>query len=890
MRDLTPLPDLASDAGFTGPERARRPVYLDLLPPCNAGCPAGENIQAWLAATRDKDYERAWQLLTEDNPFPGICGRVCYHPCEDVCNRKELDTPVSIHAVERFLGDFGGNFAKPAEPTGKRVLIIGAGPSGLSAAYHLARRGHAVEVRDAGAEPGGMMRYGIPAYRLPRDVLATEIARIEALGVTITCGYTVKDLDAERRHFDAVFVAVGAHLSKHTEIPAREAARIIDAVPFLRDVSAGGAPVLGRRVAVYGGGNTAMDAARTARRLGASDALIVYRRTQGEPLFLDVVAALAGRRSMSHRPGSMPVDVTSTGGATIIGGRYGLSSKEFTPGMAAAVFAELAREHPKARFTVGINDDVSGTSLPWDELDIEDPRTTRAVFFGLGSDGTVGANKNTIKILGEAGLYAQGYFVYDSKKSGSETVSHLRFGPEPISAPYLISKASFVGIHQARLIERDEVLDRAASGATVLINAPAAPELPPRVIERIKEKKLTVYAVDADAIAREAGLGGRINTILQTCFFVISGILRQDEAVKAIKQAIEKTYGRRGPEIVQRNLRAVDAAVAGAAEIAVMDTKDAEPKYGGAPDLIRAMLEDNAEFGLGFRLAADQHAKLARTRLTELRDEVGPELADAILTAVQRTESDYSAERRRVDLLRDRLRSMSGPAVEDLRSVIDHLVRRSVWIVGGDGWAYDIGSGGLDHVLATGRDVNVLVLDTEVYSNTGGQASKATPIGAVARFAAAGKRVPKKDLALQAVAYRNVYVARIAMGADPRQTLQALREAESYEGPSLVIAYSHCIAHGIEKDGQPLRNGMDQQYKAVASGYWPLVRYDPVTEDFLLDSPRPRLPLSEYMNNELRFRILARTDPEAAERLAELAVADVQRRWHTYEEMAERSH
>jgi pyruvate-ferredoxin/flavodoxin oxidoreductase len=805
----------------------------------------------------------------------------------------------------------------------------------------------------------------------------------------------------------------------------------------------------------------------------------------GEPLFLDITAALRGR--------------------DIIGGRYGLSSKEFTPGMVAAVFDELAAENPRPRFTVGINDDVSGTSLDWDELDIEDPRTTRAVFFGIGSDGTVGANKNTIKILGDAGMYAQGYFSYDSRKSGTETVSHLRFGPEPISAPYLISQASFVGIHHERLLDRDEVLDRAAPGATVLINTPGTPELPPRAIE----KKLTVYTIDADAIARDAGLGNRVNTILQTAFFVISGILPTDEAIGAIKRAIEKTYGRRGPEVVERNLRAVDAAVTGATELVVMKSKEVQPKYGGAPEIIRTMLEghgdelpvsalpadgtyptgtakyekrnisdlvavwdpdaciqcgncafvcphsvirakffsgeadipsapldsrglpasrftlqvyaedctgcglcveacpvplrgappgpkainlgpydraetrknvaafetipvpqrsrvdfatvrgtqflqplfefsgacagcgetpylrllsqlfgdrlmvanatgcssiyggnlpttpwttnadgrgpawanslfeDNAEFGLGFRLAADQHATLARKRLTELRDEVGPGLADAILTAVQRTESDYSAQRRRVDLLRDGLRSMSGPLVEDLLSVIDHLVRRSVWIVGGDGWAYDIGSGGLDHVLASGRDVNVLVLDTEVYSNTGGQASKATPIGAVAKFAAAGKRVPKKDLALQAIAYRNVYVARVAMGGDPRQTLLALREAESYQGPSLVIAYSHCIAHGIESGGQSLRNGMDQQYKAVASGYWPLIRYDPVTESFLLDSPRPRLPLREYMNNELRFRILARTDPSAAEQLAKLAARDVDERWRTYEEMAD---
>jgi len=285
MHDLTPLPDLVQGAGLTGAARARRPVYVDLLPPCNAGCPAGENIQAWLAAARDGEFEQAWRLLTDDNPFPAIHGRVCYHPCENVCNRGELDSAVSVHAVERFLGDlarrnhwpFG---MKETEPTGKRVLIIGAGPSGLSAAYHLARRGHQVEVRDAGAEPGGMMRYGIPAYRLPRDVLTEEISRIEDMGVRITCGHTVTDLEAERAGFDATFVAVGAHLSKHVDIPAREASRIIEAVPFLREVAAGGHPVLGQRVAVYGGGNTAMDAARTAKRLGAGDALIVYRRTR----------------------------------------------------------------------------------------------------------------------------------------------------------------------------------------------------------------------------------------------------------------------------------------------------------------------------------------------------------------------------------------------------------------------------------------------------------------------------------------------------------------------------------------------------------------------------------------------------------------------------------
>jgi len=319
---------------------------------------------------------------------------------------------------------------------------------------------------------------------------------------------------------------------------------------------------------------------------------------------------------------------------------------------------------------------------------------------------------------------------------------------------------------------------------------------------------------------------------------------------------------------------------------------------GQGPAWANSLFEDNAEFGLGFRLAADQHLRLARERLATLREEVGAELADAILDAPQRRESEYAAQRARVALLKERLAALassapSASAVTDLLSVADHLVRRSVWIVGGDGWAYDIGSGGLDHVLASGRDVNVLVLDTEVYSNTGGQASKATPLGAVAKFAAAGKRVPKKDLALQAIAYGNVYVARVAMGADPQQTLRALREAEAYPGPSLVIAYSHCIAHGIEKDGQPLRNGMNQQYRAVASGYWPLVRYDPLLRSagenpFLLDSARPRLPLSAYMQGELRFRVLARSDPAAAEQLAELAQSEVAQRWATYEEMAAR--
>ena len=857
----------------------------------------------------------------------------------------------------------------------------------------------------------------------------------------------------------------------------------------------------------------------TARRVAVLD------RTKepgslGEPLFLDVLGALAE----AHASGGLAVMPVVTGG------RYGLSSKEFTPGMVAGVFADLAAEHPRPRFTVGITDDVSGTSLDHAELDIEPASTVRAVFFGLGSDGTVGANKNTIKILGgDAGLQAQGYFVYDSKKSGSQTVSHLRFGPEPIRAPYLVQNASFVGCHQAELLDRVDVLGRAAPGATLLLNSPCPAEevwdsLPGPVQEQILAKHVTVYAIDATAVAREAGLPGRINTVLQTCFFAISGVLPRDEAIAAIKTAIAKTYGRRGAEVVARNNAAVDQALAalhqvpvpaGAAagrdlpllvpadapefvrrvtaemmagrgdelpvsalpvdgtypsgttqyekrnisdlvaewdpdlciqcgncsfvcphsvirskfydpdalqgapdsfqsmaldarglpdtryslQVYVEDctgcalcveacpmTSSTEPGrkainlapreplvapereniaffetlpvndrtrvdfgtvrgtqflqplfefsgacagcgetpylkllsqlfgdrlmvanatgcssiYGGnlpttpwttgadgrGPAWSNSLFEDNAEFGLGFRLAADQQLALARRRLGELRDAVGAELVHELLEAPQLRESELRAQRERVDELKRRLAGLDGPAAVDLLSVVDHLVRRSVWIVGGDGWAYDIGSSGLDHVLASGRNVNVLVLDTEVYSNTGGQMSKSTPLGAVAKFAAAGKTVPKKDIALQAIAYGSVYVARVAMGADPQQTLSAFREAEAYDGPSLVLAYSHCIAHGIE-----MRNGLDQQYRAVASGYWPLIRYDPVARSeggnpFLLDSPRPRIPLSDYTNRELRYRTLANADPAEAERLHSLAEQAVDQRWDVYEQMA----
>jgi pyruvate-ferredoxin/flavodoxin oxidoreductase len=860
----------------------------------------------------------------------------------------------------------------------------------------------------------------------------------------------------------------------------------------------------------------------TVRQIGVLDRT-KEPGSMGEPLYLDVVAAL----SEAHSDGELQVM------PRVSGGRYGLSSKEFTPGMVAGVFAELARERPRRRFTVGIIDDVSKTSIDYDaSLDIEPADTVRAVFFGLGSDGTVGANKNTIKILGaEKDLNAQAYFVYDSKKSGAQTVSHLRFGPQPIRAPYLVQRASFVGCHQFGLLDQVDVLGRAAPGATLLLNCRHPPDevwdaLARPVQEQILAKGIEVHAIDAAQIARDVGLAGRINIVLQTCFFAISGVLPRDESIAKIKEAIEKTYGKRGPEVVEKNWAAVDQALEGLHQIEVPDgvttTRELPPpvpadasefvrsvtaemmagrgdelpvsalpvdgtypsgttayekrnvselvavwdddtciqcgncsfvcphtvirsKYydpaslEGAPDgfqsaplvapglpdslfslqvyaedctgcglcveacpvvvpgdpvtkainlgqrepLVAAaresvaffetlpmnnrsrvdfgtvrgtqfleplfefpsacegcgetpyikllsqlfgdrltvanatgcssiyggnlpttpwttdangrgpawsnsLFEDAAEFGLGFRLAADAHTDLAHRRLAELRDEVGAELVDGILEGPQLRESELSEQRERVAELMRRLDELDGPVVTDLLSVIEHLVRRSVWIVGGDGWAYDIGSGGLDHVLASGRNVNVLVLDTEVYSNTGGQMSKATPLGAVAKFATAGKTVQKKDIALQAIAYGSVYVARVAMGADPQQTLSAFREAEAYDGPSLIIAYSHCIAHGID-----MSKGLDQQNRAVASGYWPLIRYDPVARDaggnpFLLDSLRPRIPLADYTSRELRYRSLAKTDPAEAERLHGLAEQSVAQRWEVYEEMATR--
>jgi pyruvate-ferredoxin/flavodoxin oxidoreductase len=844
----------------------------------------------------------------------------------------------------------------------------------------------------------------------------------------------------------------------------------------------------------------------------------------GEPLFLDVAAAI-GEAHAAGRREHMPL---------LVGGRYGLSSKEFTPAMVVGIFDELALASPRPRFTIGINDDVTMLSLPYDpSLDLEDPATLRAVFYGLGSDGTVGANKNSVKILGAIDdTYAQGYYVYDSKKSGSRTVSHLRFGPKPIEAPYLVSKAGFIGCHHWSILERVDVLEFARPGTVLLINTPYEPSdvfghLPQQMQRRIIDLGIELWAIDANMVARKAGMGRRTNTVLQTCFFAISNVLPRDEAIAEVKRTIQKTYGRKGADVVAKNEAAVDASVDNLHRIAVpaepvgeiamippvpadapefvrnvtasmlLGTGDSLPvsalpvdgtypsgttkfekrnisdiiaewdpaaciqcgncafvcphavlrakyytesaldgapegfqsaplnaagfpgsrytlqvyaedctgcglcveacpvkplgsggsrkainlapvaerskekenvrffetiavnrrsridfanvrgtqfleplfefsgacsgcgetpylklltqlfggratvanatgcssiyggnlpttpwssnKYGRGPAWSNSLFEDNAEFGLGLRLAADLHTSTARQRLEALRPELGDQTVDAILSAPQKYESELSQQRARVDALKALLDTMSGPMVEDLRSVADHLLRRSVWIVGGDGWAYDIGSAGVDHVLASGRNVNILVLDTEVYSNTGGQASKSTPLGAVAKFAAAGKGTTKKDMALQATAYGNVYVARVAMGADPQQTLKAFREAEAYDGPSLILAYSHCIAHGID-----MRKGLDQQYSAVASGHWPLMRYNPVLRSagknpFLLDSPRPRMPLRDYHVKELRFRMLMNSDPESAERLLALGQEQVNRRWAEYEEMATRS-
>ncbi|MGD9897057.1 MAG: pyruvate:ferredoxin (flavodoxin) oxidoreductase [Candidatus Methylacidiphilaceae bacterium] len=856
-------------------------------------------------------------------------------------------------------------------------------------------------------------------------------------------------------------------------------------------------------------------------------ALAVLERTKepgapGEPLFLDLAASLAEACSQGKR--SLP---------RVIGGRYGLSSKDFTPAMAKAVFDELAKPDPKSRFTVGITDDVSHMSLEVDaRFSLEPAAGVRALFYGLGGDGTVGANKHSIQIIAEdAGLHAQGYFVYDSHKSGALTVSHLRFGSEPIRSPYLVSSANVVACHWFPFLERVDVLRPAAPNAAFLLNSPYGPEavwdhLPRSAQRQILEKRLRFFVIDASRIAREAGLKGRTNTVLQTAFFAIAGILPRDEAVERVRQSIRKAYGGKGERVVAQNLQAVDHALANLHEVvlpteatsafdrrplvsadapeffrrvtgpmlegrgdeipvglfpvdgtypsgtAALEKRNVadfvpiwEPEicvqcgqcsfvcphsvirvkyydearlegspasfrsapinlrgypgvrftlqvyledctgcalcvdvcpayspvkpglkaihmeakgpvregdraaiafferlpvndrrqvdfanvrgvqfleplfefsgacagcgetpylkllsqlfgdrlmvanatgcssiYGGnlpvtpwtkngegrGPAWSNSLFEDNAEFGFGFRLAADQLRGRAEELLRSLAPALGEELVRELLSARQVQESEIRDQRMRVNKLRGILSSLvqTRSAARELLSVVDHLLRRSIWLVGGDGWAYDIGSGGLDHVLASGRNVNVLVLDTEVYSNTGGQASKATPLGAVAKFAAAGKRVPRKDLVLQAIAYGNVYVAQVAMGANPQQTLIAFREAEAYEGPSLILAYSHCIAHGIE-----MERGLRQQDAAVACGYWPLLRFNPAMRaigenPFRLDSPRPTIPFPQYADQELRYRALGMRDPAAAEKLAAQAQALVLEKYRIYEQLA----
>ena len=847
----------------------------------------------------------------------------------------------------------------------------------------------------------------------------------------------------------------------------------------------------------------------------------------GEPLYQDLLAALNERAySGDGAPASQPL---------VIGGRYGLSSKEFTPAMINGIFDEMARTLPKNHFTVGINDDITHSSVDYDPAFILEPDdVTRAIFWGLGADGTVGANKNSIQIIGEeTNHFAQGYFVYDSKKSGARTVSHLRFGPRPIKSTYLIQKANFIAVHQFGFLETFDVLKEAESGAIFLLNAPFAPKevwanLSGRVQAQIIEKKLRLFAIDAYRIARELGLGGRINTIMQTCFFALSGVLPREEAITRIKQRIKKTYGKRGEEIVRMNNEAVDAALANLHEIAapekstgsldrapvvpadapafvrtvtgpilaglgddlpvsalpvdgtypsgttrwekrnialqvpkweadlciqcgkcvmvcphsairaklvqpgaleaapeafqtipgswrelpdrqyaigvavedctgcelcveicpakdklhperkslnmvdrmdvlekgrrdwdfflnlpdlspadaanplaytkVKDVQLLEPLfefssacagcgetpylrlvsqlfgdrtlianatgcssiYGGnlpttpwthnragrGPAWSNSLFEDNAEFGLGMRIAVDKQLEYARGLVAALSGEIGEELAGQILDAPQRDERQIAVQRDRVQVLRRRLEASPHPLASDLLHVADTLVRKDVWIIGGDGWAYDIGYGGLDHVLASGHDVNLLVLDTEVYSNTGGQASKATGLGAVAKFAAGGKAMPKKDLGMLAMSYGYVYVAQIALGANENQTIKALREAESYEGPSLVIAYGQCIAHGID-----MKKGMQQQELAVQSGYWPLYRFDPRRRaagenPFQLDSKRPKIPLQDYVYNEGRYRVLLQSNPSAAAGFLEQAQKHVDERWKRYEKLA----
>jgi pyruvate-ferredoxin/flavodoxin oxidoreductase len=840
----------------------------------------------------------------------------------------------------------------------------------------------------------------------------------------------------------------------------------------------------------------------------------------GEPLYLDIVAALHAARDEGLRQNE----------ARIAGGRYGLSSKEYTPAMVKAVYDELLKPAPKNHFTVGIKDDVTHLSLPVDEdFDIEPDDVVRGVFFGLGADGTVGANKNSIKIIGEeTDNYGVGYFVYDSKKSGAITISHLRFGPRPIRSSYLIKRASFVACHQYVFLDRYDVLGYAAPGAVFLLNSPLGPDeawddLPREVQVQILDKGLKFYVIDAYKVAKDTGMGTRINTIMQTCFFAISGVLPREEAIAQIKKAIQKTYGKRGEDVVRKNYAAVDQTLANlhqvkvpgqitatrvkppvvspeapdfvqrvtsvmlankgdllpvsafpvdgtwpvataqwekrniALEIPVWDPviciqcnkcamvcphaairakvyesdllKDApatfksmdfkgnefkglkytiqvasedctgcslcqmvcpakdkanpkhksldmheqrplrEPEaanykffldlpevdrakvktdvkgtqffqplfeysgacaacgetpyvklatqlfgdrmlignatgcssiYGGnlpttpyavdrngrGPAWSNSLFEDNAEFGFGMRLALDKQQEQAHELLKRMAAEIGETLVDALIHADQADEAGIAAQRERVAALKQKLAAIHKPEAQWLEKIANFLVRKTVWIVGGDGWAYDIGYGGLDHVLASGRDVNILVLDTEVYSNTGGQQSKATPIGASAKFAMAGKAIPKKDLGMIAMAYGSVYVAHVAFGAKDAQTVKAFLEADSYPGPSLLIAYSHCIAHGYD-----LAYGLEQQKLAVETGYWPLWRFDPRRtaageNPLILDSAAPKQGVAKYMANETRFRVVEQQDPARFKYLLALEQQEVTMRFGVYEQLA----
>jgi len=844
----------------------------------------------------------------------------------------------------------------------------------------------------------------------------------------------------------------------------------------------------------------------------------------GEPLYQDLVTAISEGLDEDLAPFEKA--------PRVIGGRYGLSSKEFTPAMVKGLFDEMKKDKPKNHFTLGIHDDLTHTSLEYDpSFSIEPEETLRAVFFGLGSDGTVSANKNSIKIIGEeTDNFAQGYFVYDSKKSGAKTISHLRFGPEPINAPYLIDQADFVACHQFNFLEQIEMLKYAKPGATFLLNSIYGPDevwdnLPREVQKDILEKDLEFYLIDAYDVAQETGMGHRINTIMQTCFFAISGVLPKDEAIEEIKKSIKKSYGKRGEAVVQKNYAAVDSALENlhkvevpeditsettirppvtpdapefvkdvlgtiirgegdslpvsampndgtyptattqyekrniALEIPVWDPdlciqcgkcvmvcphavirqkvydpqylddapetfKSTEARFREFPDAVytlqvapeectgcvvcveacpvkdksdvsrrainmepqpplreqeaenwdyflsipdadrtkfktssvknsqllrplfefsgacagcgetpyvklatqlygdrmvianatgcssiyggnlpthpyavnedgrgptwsNSLFEDNAEFGMGMRLTLDKQNQYARELLVELKDEIGGELVDDLLAADMSDEAGIQQQRERVEELESRLEGLDSPRAKDLLTLADKLVKKSVWIIGGDGWAYDIGFGGLDHVLASGRDVNVLVLDTQVYSNTGGQSSKATPLGAVAKFAANGKEQPRKDLGMMAMSYGYIYVAQVAMGSSDQQTLKAFKEAEAYNGPSLILAYSPCIAHGYD-----MQKSLEHSDLAVKSGLWPLYRFDPRLADegknpLQLDSRAPRIPLKEFAYNETRYRMLVQKNEERAERLMEQAQEGINERWTLYQQMSE---